>query len=105
MNRAPDLLLLDEPTQGVDVGTRAMIFDALRRAAAGGMSVVCASSDAEQLAEICDRVLVFARGRVVRELTGAELTRTGIAAATYASVHAEHLTPTHLPGAAAPATA
>jgi ribose transport system ATP-binding protein len=105
MNRAPDLLLLDEPTQGVDVGTRAMIFEALRRAAAGGMSVVCASSDAEQLAEICDRVLVFARGRVVRELTGAELTRTEIAAATYASVHAEHLTPTHLPGAAAPATA
>jgi ribose transport system ATP-binding protein len=104
MNRKPVLLLLDEPTQGVDVGTRAMIFDALRRAAADGMSILCASSDAEQLAEICDRVLVFARGRVQRELTGDQLTRTGIAAATYASVHAEHLAATHLPGAPAPAT-
>jgi ribose transport system ATP-binding protein len=105
MNRKPLLLLLDEPTQGVDVGTRAMIFDALRGAAGKGMSILCASSDAEQLAEICDRVLVFARGRVVRELTGADLTRTGIAAATYASVHAEHLTQTHLTDARASATA
>ena len=105
MNRKPLLLLLDEPTQGVDVGTRAMIFDALRRAAGEGMSILCASSDAEQLAEICDRVLVFAKGRVVRELTGADLTRTGIAAATYASVHAEHLTATHLTDAPASATA
>lgn len=96
MNRSPRLLLLDEPTQGVDVGTRAMIFDALRKAAADGMSIVCASSDAEQLAEICDRVLVFARGRIVQELTGPELTKSGIAAACYASVHAEHLTATHL---------
>ena len=88
-------MLLDEPTQGVDVGTRAMIFDALRKAAGQGMSVVCASSDAEQLAEICDRVLIFARGRIVQELTGADLTKAGIAAACYASVSAEHLTATH----------
>lgn len=91
MNRNPRLLLLDEPTQGVDVGTRAMIFDALRRAAADGMSVLCASSDAEQLAEICDRVLIVARGRVVRELTGTELTKSEIAAACYASVAADML--------------
>lgn len=95
MNRNPRLLLLDEPTQGVDVGTRAMIFDALRKAAGQGMSVICASSDAEQLAEICDRVLIFARGRIVQELTGADLTKAGIAAACYASVSAEHLTATH----------
>jgi ribose transport system ATP-binding protein len=105
MNRKPLLLLLDEPTQGVDVGTRAMIFNALRKAAAEGTSILCASSDAEQLAEVCDRVLVFAKGRVVRELTGEDLTRTGIAAATYASVHAEHLTRTHLTDAPASATA
>lgn len=94
MNRKPRLLLLDEPTQGVDVGTRAMIFEALRAAAAQGMSVICASSDAEQLAEICDRVLVFARGRVVTELAGPDLTKPGIAEACYASVHADHLTAT-----------
>ena len=70
MNRSPLLLLLDEPTQGVDVGTRQQIFAALRRAAAEGMSIICASSEAEQLAEICDRVLVFARGRICHELSG-----------------------------------
>jgi ribose transport system ATP-binding protein len=86
MNRDPRLLLLDEPTQGVDVGTRAQIFAALRAAAARGMSVVCASSDSEQLAEICDRVLVFSRGAICEEVTGAGLTKEGIAAACYASL-------------------
>ncbi len=86
MNRSPSLLLLDEPTQGVDVGTRQQIFAALRKAAADGMSVICASSDAEQLAEICDRVLVFAKGRICNEISGAALTKDGIAEACYASV-------------------
>jgi ribose transport system ATP-binding protein len=86
MNRSPTLLLLDEPTQGVDVGTREQIFAALRKAAADGMSVICASSDAEQLAEICDRVLVFAKGRICNQITGAGLTKDGIAEACYASV-------------------
>lgn len=85
MNRNPRLLLLDEPTQGVDVGTRVHIFAALRAAAAEGMSVLCASSDAEQLAEICDRVLVFARGQVCAELSGGPLTKDQIAEACYAS--------------------
>jgi ribose transport system ATP-binding protein len=87
MNRNPKLLLLDEPTQGVDVGTRVQIYAALRAAAAAGMSIVCASSDAEQLAEICDRVLVFARGRICREMSGTELSKDGIAEACYASIN------------------
>ena len=75
MNRAPLLLLLDEPTQGVDVGTRQQIFAALRTAAEQGMSVICASSEAEQLALICDRVLVFGKGRIIREIAGEELSK------------------------------
>jgi ribose transport system ATP-binding protein len=85
MNRNPRLLLLDEPTQGVDVGTRQQISAVIRAAAAKGMVVVCASSDAEQLADICDRVLVFARGRICHEITGDDLNKEGIAAACYAS--------------------
>ena len=88
MNRNPRLLLLDEPTQGVDVGTRVQIYAALKAAASSGTSVVCASSDVEQLAEICDRVLVFARGQICREITGPELTKDGIAEACYASLDA-----------------
>lgn len=85
MNRNPKLLLLDEPTQGVDVGTRSQIFAALRKAAAEGMSVICASSEAEQLAEICDRVLIFAKGRICQELTGEDLTKDRISEACYQS--------------------
>ncbi len=86
MNRKPKLLLLDEPTQGVDVGTRVQIFAALREAAAEGMSVICASSDAEQLAELCDRVLVFARGAICDEIAGPALTKDAVAEACYASM-------------------
>lgn len=89
LKRDPRLLLLDEPTQGVDVGTRANIFKAIHEAAANGMSVVCASSDAEQLAELCDRVLVFARGRIVRELKGPEVDKDRIAEACYSSLDVE----------------
>lgn len=100
MNRSPTLLLLDEPTQGVDVGTRQQIFAALRKAAAEGMSVICASSDAEQLAEICDRVLVFAKGRICNEIVGDDLTKDGIAEACYASVSLSGAAHTTTPTAA-----
>lgn len=85
MNRNPVLMLLDEPTQGVDVGTRANIFVALRQVAADGMAIVCASSDAEQLAEICDRVLIFARGQIVQEIVGGNVTKDHITEACYGS--------------------
>ena len=83
MIRKPGLLLLDEPTQGVDVGTRQQIYGVIRDAAAAGSSVICASSDAEQLADLCTRVLIFARGRIVAELSGETLTKDSIAEACY----------------------
>jgi ribose transport system ATP-binding protein len=75
----PKLLVLDEPTQGVDVGARQALFEALDQASRQGTAVLCASTDYEQLAQICDRVLIFARGRVVRTLTGAEISKDNIA--------------------------
>jgi ribose transport system ATP-binding protein len=75
----PALMLLDEPVQGVDVGARQRILSTIRSAAENGMAVVVASTDSEVLAQICDRVLVFARGSVVSELTGDRLTKASIA--------------------------
>lgn len=81
----PRLMLLDEPTQGVDVGARQDIWDALDRAAEGGTAILIGSTDYEQLAQLCHRVLVFARGRVVQELTGTHLTKEAIAEACFRS--------------------
>jgi ribose transport system ATP-binding protein len=81
--RNPGLLLLDEPTQGVDVGARQQLFRIIRDAAAAGAAALCASSDFEQLAQLCDRVLIFARGRVVAELRGQEITKDHIAERCY----------------------
>jgi ribose transport system ATP-binding protein len=81
----PQLMLLDEPTQGVDVGARQDIWDALDRAAEGGAAILIGSTDYEQLAQLCHRVLVFARGRIVQELTGASLTKDAIAEACFRS--------------------
>jgi ribose transport system ATP-binding protein len=81
----PRFLLLHEPTQGVDVGARQQIFAMIRAAAAGGAAVVCASADYEQLGAICDRVLIFARGRIVQQLVGAQVTKERITEQCYNS--------------------
>lgn len=74
MERSPRLLLLDEPTQGVDVGARADIHTRIKSAAADGMSVLVVSSDPSELSELCDRVVGIKRGRVTGQLRGAEVT-------------------------------
>ncbi len=79
----PRLLILHEPTQGVDVGARQQIFQLVREAAVDGAAVLCVSSDYEQLAAICDRVLVFAHGEIRRELTGQEITKERITEQCY----------------------
>ena len=69
----PHLVLADEPTQGVDVGARAEIYQILRRISAEGTPVVVASSDAKELEGLCDKVIVMSRGQVVAELVGDDI--------------------------------
>ncbi len=80
----PRLMLLHEPTQGVDVGARGQIFETITGSAAAGMSVVCASTDYEQLARICDRVLIVHGGQIAQELTKGELNKHRIAEQVHA---------------------
>jgi len=70
----PDLLLLDEPTQGVDVGARADIYAMIRDAVAQGASVLLVAADHEELARVSDRVIVMRRGRVVAEINRPDIT-------------------------------
>lgn len=64
----PRLLLLDEPTRGVDVGAKAEIYRLLRRLADDGMGILLASSELPELTGVCDRIVVLRRGRAVAEL-------------------------------------
>lgn len=82
----PKLLLLDEPTQGVDVGARQKLLAAVGEAADSGTTVIVASTDYEQLEQICDRVLIFARGEIIRELRGPDITKDRIAEQCYQSI-------------------
>ncbi|UXN23445.1 sugar ABC transporter ATP-binding protein [Curtobacterium flaccumfaciens] len=86
MQDDPRLVLLQEPTQGIDVGARAAIFSMLRRSAEQGVTIVCASTDYDQLAQVCDRVVVLAHGRVHDVLTDDRIDRDVIAAAVVASL-------------------
>ncbi len=74
----PTVLLADDPTRGVDVATREEIHQLLRELTAGGSAVVLTSSDDRELAEICDRVYVMYRGRVIGELEGDGVTEEEI---------------------------
>ncbi|CAB4962424.1 MAG: ATP-binding cassette domain-containing protein [Actinobacteria bacterium] len=78
LRRKPQVLLLDEPTQGVDVGARFEIWDLVRRATAEGTAVLVVSSDYEELAGVSDRVLVLQSGRLVAEVAGNDLTDTNL---------------------------
>ncbi len=66
----PTFLLLHEPTQAVDVGARHTIVEAIHAMAETGLHVLVAGSDENELALLCDRVLVFEEGRIARELAG-----------------------------------
>ena len=74
----PTVLLVDEPTKGVDIGARSEIYQRLRAVADQGLAVLVSSSDGIELEGICDRVLIFARGRIVDELSGAAVTDAAI---------------------------
>ncbi len=81
----PKVVLLDEPSVGVDVVARAQIHSILRQAAADGAAILVVSSDTTELAQLCDRVLVLAGGRVTGELAGSEVETTRLVDALHSS--------------------
>jgi ABC-type sugar transport system ATPase subunit len=67
LSTSAEIFLLDEPTQGVDVGTKDEIYRLIRGLAASGKAVLVVSSDLEEVLEIGDRILAIRRGRIVGE--------------------------------------
>ena len=71
---APRILLLNDPTRGIDVGTKQEIYELLRELADAGAAILFYSTDYDELVGCCDRVLVMYDGAIKRELVGAEIT-------------------------------
>ena len=80
--RQPSLLLLDDPTKGVDVGTKAEFYALLTRLCEEGKTILFYSSDDEELIGLCDRVLVLYDGKIHSELEGANLTKENLVASS-----------------------
>ncbi len=76
----PAVLLLDEPTRGVDVGAKVEIYQLINKLTAAGRGVLMVSSELPEVLGICDRILVMAQGRLVGELTHAEATQDAVMA-------------------------
>jgi ribose transport system ATP-binding protein len=75
----PSLVLVDEPTQGVDAGARVEIYRNLRQIASEGIPVIVVSSDSLELEGLCDRIVVFSRGAIVAQLTDSSVSEEQIA--------------------------
>jgi len=92
--RNPSLLLLDEPTRGVDVGAKVEIYTILRRLASQGIGILFTSSEIEETRELADRVLVLCKGRLSAEFLRNEITDEALFAAASPAVNALPIPPT-----------
>ncbi len=79
------LLIAEDPTAGVDVGAKAQIYHLLFQALASGMGVLVVSTDFEEIANICHRAIVFSRGQVTAEISGAALSTESLIQAASAT--------------------
>lgn len=84
LRRSPKILLLDEPTQGVDINARAEIYALIRDAVARGCSVLLVTSDFEELSRVCDRAVVLANGRITGEFRSPDMTPAQLTEAVFA---------------------
>ena len=78
LDATPSVLALDDPTRGVDVGAKAEMHTLIRAAADAGAVVLLTSTDIDELASLCDRVLVFFKGRICAELAGPSLRQVNV---------------------------
>jgi ribose transport system ATP-binding protein len=87
--RQPKVLLLNDPTKGVDVGAKGDFYRMLTELRAADMAILLYSSDDEELVGLCDRVLVMRDGVITAELAGQQLTKSELLAASVGTAHGE----------------
>ena len=74
----PRILILDEPTRGIDIGVKAEFYDMIGELAAAGRAILLISSELPELLALCDRVLVMSEGRLTADIPRAEATQEAI---------------------------
>ena len=84
LRTGPKVLLVDEPTQGVDIGAKAILHHQILEVARGGAGVLVSLTDTDELAALCHRIVIFQRGRLVASLSGAQVTQGRVAHACVA---------------------
>jgi rhamnose transport system ATP-binding protein len=77
----PSVLILDEPTRGIDIGVKAEFYDMIGELAAGGRAILLISSELPELLALCDRVLVMSEGRLTADIARADATQESIMSA------------------------
>jgi ribose transport system ATP-binding protein len=92
--RQPRIILLNDPTRGIDVGTKQELYQLMRKLADAGAAILFYSTDYDELIGCCDRVLVLYDGAVKRELVGAEITERALIASAL-NIHGGDATPRH----------
>ena len=74
----PSIVIIDEPTRGIDIGTKQQIYKFIARLAEEGRSIIVVSSEMPELIGICDRILVMRSGQIVGEVTGEHMNENEI---------------------------
>ena len=88
----PKVLLMDEPSRGIDIGAKAEVFRVMRELAKEGLAIVFVTSDLEEVLSLSDRILVMADGRVTGEFDRADANETAVIRASAPASAERHLT-------------
>jgi len=80
LSTEPEILIMDEPTRGIDVGAKEEVYNIIRALAGAGKSIVLVSSELPEILSLCDRIIVMNKGSVVGELSNEEATEERIMA-------------------------
>ena len=83
----PKILLLDEPSRGIDIGAKTEVFEIIQRLAEEGLSCIVVSSELKEILAVADRIVVLSNGIVTGEFTGDEITNDNLVLASYKGHH------------------
>ena len=85
----PKILLMDEPSRGIDIGAKTEVFDIINQYAERGLSIIVVSSELQEIVSIADRVLVLSNGLKTGEFSGDEIQEDTLVLASYKGHHAQ----------------